>query len=96
MDELILFFTAVIFISLHSVIILIVDLLLLFIAVKSIFGNVKIFIKAIVGHIFSDFDDAAIFKKWEKENGIVHKINLLYASFFVILGISLIAYNYFS
>ena len=68
---------------------IIVDVIILLIFMKLIFGKVSVFIKAILGHIFSDFDDLETFKRWDKENDIKHKINLFYA---IILGIGIISF----
>ena len=77
-------------------IIIIVDVLLLLIAIKIIFGNINILTKAIAGHLFSTFDDFAdfeTFKKWDKEHDIRHKMNLLYAAILGILGGSFLLYS---
>ena len=64
--------------------IVIIDVLLIVILTKMIFRSFSVFGKAIAGHIFSDFSEIEPFKKWEEENNIAHKMNLLYAT---ILGI---------
>ena len=76
--------------------IIIADIILLLLSIKFIFGNTKIFMKAILGHVFSDFDDVETFKKWDKEHGIHHKINILYAVVIVIAGLSLVSFKYLS
>ena len=68
---------------------IIVDIIILIGLIKLIFGKASVFIQAILGHVFSDFDDLETFKRWDKENDIKHKINLLYA---VILGISILTF----
>jgi ABC-type Fe3+-siderophore transport system permease subunit len=72
----------------------IVDLIILIVVCKIIFGSFSIFSKAILGHIFSDFNDAEIFKKWEQEHDISHKINILYWFILAIFGISLLVYTF--
>jgi hypothetical protein len=71
------------------------DIVLLLISIKFIFGTTTVFIKAILGHIFSDFDqDVETFRKWEKENGIHHKVNVLYAVVIAIGVSSWLIFNY--
>ena len=73
---------------------IIADLLLLLLFIKFIFGNTSTFIKAFLGHVFSDFDDLETFKKWDKEHDIHHKINLLYAVILGILILSFVTFTY--
>ncbi len=66
---------------------IIIDFIILTILIKLIFGTFRIFSKAILAFIFSDFDHLDIFKKWDKLHDISHKINILYAGvLFVIAG----------
>lgn len=52
------------------------------------------FTKAILGHIFSDFEgDIESFNNWDKEHDIKHKVNLLYAAMLGLLGVSLLLYT---
>ena len=76
--------------------IIIVDFILLLLCIKLIFGNISVFTKAILGHVFSDFDDFLnfeSFKKWDKENDIKHKMNLLYAAILALLGGTFLLYT---
>ncbi|MBP8115085.1 MAG: hypothetical protein KAY50_07000 [Chitinophagaceae bacterium] len=74
---------------------IIVGIFLLILVIKAIFKRASIFIKAILGHVFSDFDDLETFKKWDKELDIGHKMNLLYTAIFIVVGISFFVYAYF-
>ena len=74
---------------------IIADIILVIISIKFIFGTTAVFIKAILGHVFSDFDqDVEAFKKWDKENDIKHKINLLYVAIIAIAVFSFLIFNY--
>jgi len=76
--------------------IIIADILLFLVVVKFIFGSINIFVKAFLGHVFSDFDDLETFQKWDKEHDIKHKINLLYAAIIGIFGGSFLLYLQFN
>ena len=67
----------------------IAGIILLLALVKPIFGSVGVFKKAILGHVFSDFSGLEIFKKWERRNGIHHRMHLFYA---VALGIVILSF----
>lgn len=73
--------------------IILADVLLFLILIKFISGRFNVFIKAILGHVFSDFDDLKTFQKWNKEHNIKHKINLLYASILGLFGGSFLLYT---
>ena len=73
---------------------LVVDILILLLLIKLIFGSASIFMKAILGHVFSDFDDLETFRKWDKEHNIQYKINLLYATILGIGILSFVTFNY--
>jgi hypothetical protein len=73
---------------------IIVDLIILIVVCKIIFGSFSIISKAILGNVFSDFDNAEIFKKWEQEYDISHKINILYWFILALFGISLLVYTF--
>ncbi len=73
---------------------IIVDLVILIVVCKIIFGSFSVFSKALLGHIFSDFDDLKTFQAWEKEHDMSHKINILYWFILAIFGISLLVYSF--
>ena len=50
--------------------------------------------KAILGHVFSDFEDLETFQKWDNDHDISHKMNILYAALIAIFGLTLLVYSY--
>ncbi len=67
---------------------IIIDILLVIVSIKLIFKTAKVFTKAILGHIFSDFSGVKEFRKWDAQYDIHHKMNLLYAA---LLGIAILS-----
>ncbi len=72
---------------------IIIDFIILTIIIKLIFGTFRIFSKALLAHLFSDFDHLDIFNKWDKVHDILHKINILYAGILIVVGISFLLYT---
>lgn len=69
---------------------IIVDLALILIGIKIIFGSIKLFFKALFVHIFSDFEeDSKTLSKWKINHDLHHKINILYA---VALGVGIVSF----
>ncbi|MFI5131219.1 MAG: hypothetical protein ACHQFX_14550 [Chitinophagales bacterium] len=74
---------------------IIADIILVLISIKIIFKTTAIFIKAILGHAFSDSEqDIEALKRWEIENDIQHKVNLFYAAIIAIAVSSFIFYYF--
>jgi hypothetical protein len=71
-----------------------VDLIVLVVVIKLIFGSYSVFIKSVEDYFFPDnfFPDAK--KKFAEQNDTSYKLNLFYASIMVLLGLNLIAYAY--
>jgi hypothetical protein len=79
----------------HVLYFLAIDIVLLAVAAKLIFGRIRFFLKALYIYFYPDEISAPPFSKWEKKHDGNHKVNLMYFAALALLMLNCLYYYLF-